>query len=265
MSQALLRGLALMEAVGQQPGAISELARRLGLDKAIISRLVTSAEADGWLVRTGGVVSLGPRAAALGAASPARSFERHAAEIAHAVAGCTGLDAMVYQFAGDRAHLLAMSTGLRPVDIGDTDVYPFPLFGTAIGLSLAAQLTDPEIAALLPEVLPAYTPRTATDHDEVARRIEAIRRGEAAREAGEFAEAVGCFALPWLHNSTHVPTAISCLGPLDEVVADEDLIVRVLRAAASPGATRATIVVAAGDQGVPRDPRHPGSRRPPTA
>ncbi|MEO7720430.1 MAG: IclR family transcriptional regulator C-terminal domain-containing protein [Pseudolysinimonas sp.] len=245
MSRALLRGLALVEAVGHEPGTVSELARRLGIDKAVISRLVASAEADGWLVRQNGLVGLGPRAAALGGASQARSFERHAAELAHVISGCTGLDAMVYQYAGERGHLLAMATGLRPVSIDDTEAYPFPLFGTAIGLSLAAQLTDAALASLMPETLPAYTSSTPTDRAEVARRIAVIRDGGAARESGEFAEGVACFALPWRHSAAHVPTSLSCLGPTDEVLANEELILRVLRAAASPGATRASVIAAA--------------------
>lgn len=248
MSRAMSRGLALVEAVGLEPGTVSDLARRVGLDKAVVSRLVASAEEDGWLVRRDGLVVLGPRSAALGRTSEARGFERLADDLAHALAGVTGLDAMVFQFAGDRGHLLAFSRGPGSL-VTETEYDPFPLFTTAIGISLAAQLDDAELARRLRAPLPAHTEHTQTDPAVIRSRIVAIRGGAMAREDREFDPGAGCVATPWAHPSAVAPTAIAIIGAADRVDADEPLIRRALAAAARPGATRATVVAAAATAG----------------
>lgn len=244
MSSAMIRGLALVEAVGAEPGSVSDLARRLELDKAVVSRLVTAAEADGWLVRRGALVDLGPRAAALGRSSEARELERLSVELAHALAGATGLDAIVVQFAGDRGHPLAFAPGIDPV-ITTTSADPFPLFATATGLTLAAGMDPEEVERRLEQPLPRYTARTVADPAEIRRRIAAVRDTGRAREDGEFADGVGCVAVAWPHPLAVAPTSISIVGAAARIDADEPLVRRVLDAAVTPNAGRATIVAAA--------------------
>lgn len=240
----MIRGLSLVEAVGAEPSTISDLARRLDLDKSIVSRLVAAAEADGWLVRRDGVIELGPRSAALGRSSDARDVERIAAELAHALSGVTGLDAMVFQYAGDRGHLLAFAAGIHTV-VTQTEADPFPLFATATGLTLAASLDPAEVDRRLEEPLPRYTNRTIVDPGILRRRIDAIRAGGLAREDGEFGVGVGCLAAVWRHPLAAAPTSISVLGPAAVVDADEPLVRRVLTAAVQPNATRSSVVAAA--------------------
>jgi DNA-binding IclR family transcriptional regulator len=238
------RGLALVEAVGLEPGTVSDLARRLALDKAVVSRLVASAEEDGWLVRRDGLVVLGPRSAALGRTSEARGFERLADELAHALAGVTGFDVTVVQYAGDRGHVLAFSRGQDSL-VTETDYDPFPLLTTAIGLTLAAQLPDAQLDRLLSVAPVPRTERTITDPAAIRARIDEIRGGVLAREDREFDPGAGCVATSWRHPSAVAPTSIAVIGPADRVDAAESLIRRVLSAAASPGARRATVVAAA--------------------
>lgn len=244
MSSAMIRGLALVEAVGQQPGTVSDLARRLELDKAIVSRLLAAAEANAWLVRRDGIVVLGPRAASLGRSSEARDFQLLAHELAHALAGVTGLDAMVSQFAAGRGHPLSAAPGLAPI-VADSDPEPFPLFATAIGLTFAAQLDDADLDRLLAEPLTSYTERTVLDPVKVRDRIDEIRRGGLARDDGEYAAGVRCLASPWEHPLAAVPTSISVLGPVDRFEQVEGAARRALQAAARPGASLSSIVAAA--------------------
>jgi len=230
--------------VGQAPGSISELARRLELDKAVVSRLVGDAEAGGWLVRRDAIVGLGPRAAALGRSSQAREFERLAAELAHAIAGVTGLDAMVVQFAGERGHTLAYAPGLTSV-VSEMQVDPFPLFATAAGLTMAAALDDADLERRLAAPLTRYTDRTVVDPAALRERIDAARQGILLREDGEYAAGVGCFAAAWSHPLAIAPTSLAVLGPASLIAADEELIRRAIEAAVQPNATRATVVAAA--------------------
>jgi DNA-binding IclR family transcriptional regulator len=243
VSQSLLRGLALVEAVGVEPVTVSELSRRLELDKAVVSRMVHSAEAEGWLVRRAGLISLGPRTASLGQQSGARRFEQLAGDIAHALAGVTGLDVMVHQYAAGRAYLLVHSPGRRPMGGLDIEPQPFPLYATAGGLCLAAQLEDSELH--IPDTLPAYTPATPTSVSEVRARIQKIRAGEVAREDGEFRAGMGCLSLPWRHELAVAPTAISCVGLAVDVDAVAAITRRALAAAIEPGANPSSVVAAA--------------------
>ena len=237
MSSAMIRGLALVEAVGQNPGTVSDLARRVDLDKAIVSRLVASAEAEGWLVRRDGIIVLGPRAAALGQSSGARDLERLAHELAHALAGVTGLDAMVHQYTADRAHLLAIVPGVQPISV-EAEPDLFPLFTTAVGLTFAAQFDDEDLERRLSA--------DGTVDTAIARaRVAEIRGGAFAREDGEYKPGVGCFALPWMHPHADVPSAISLIGPSDEVRRVADIARRALAAAVQVGASRGSVVAAA--------------------
>ena len=104
MAEAVLRGLAAMEAVGAGDRTVSDVARRLLVDKSTASRLLASLVREGWLHRQGDEFDLGPRSAVLGVGGPEQRFVGHARAVAHAVAGVTGRHVTVMQHAG-RARL----------------------------------------------------------------------------------------------------------------------------------------------------------------
>lgn len=245
ISQPFLRGLSIVEAVGSHPATVSELARTLGLDKAVVSRLVTSAESDGWLVKRNGIVVLGPRVAALGRESAERSFERIAAELCHTVAGVTGLDAAANQFGGDRGHVLAHSPGRRQLMLGDVEFGPESLILSAVGLSVASQLEPDELESIRARLAKSHSEDPRFGREFVTSRLNAIRGGAPARERGDFVEGVGCIALPWRHPLAVAPTALSVIGPIEAVEVIEVLIEGVLAAAVLPGATPSSIIAAA--------------------
>jgi DNA-binding IclR family transcriptional regulator len=245
ISQPFLRGLSIVEAVGSHPSTISELARMLDLDKAVVSRLVASAEGEGWLLRHNGIVVLGPRAAALGRDSPERSFVRAATELCHTVAGVTGLDAAVNQFGGDRGHVLAHSPGRYPIGLGEVEFGPESLFLSAVGQSVAAQLDAETVEVVRSRLAKAGPEESRFGRDAVEAVLAPIRAGEPAREQGNFVEGLGCIAMPWRHPLAVAPTAFSVIGPVEDVLASTTLIEGVLAAATAPAATSATIIAAA--------------------
>ncbi len=245
ISQPFLRGMSIIESVGSHPATVSELARKLDLDKAVVSRLVTSAETDGWLVKRNGIVVLGPRAAALGRESAERSFERVAAELCHTVAGVTGLDAAANQFAGQRGYVLAHSPGRRPLMLGDVEFQEESLILSAVGLSVGVQFDAAEFEELRARLERAHPGDSRFTKVSVDARMEPIRGGAAARESGDFVEGLGCVAVPWRHPLAVAPTALSVIGPVDAVDAASELLERVVVAAVQPGANSSSVIAAA--------------------
>jgi DNA-binding IclR family transcriptional regulator len=215
---------------------VSQLAANLHIDKASVSRIVARAEAEGWLTRTNGIVSLGPRGAALGRASPERSFERRAAELAHVVAGATGLDTVVNQLGGERAHILAHAAGRHTLFLGESELDAAWIASTAAGACLLALADDETRNALVAAATPAKV-----DDDW----LTAAGSGQLVSDRGRVIEGMSCLAVAWTGPQISVPTTLSCIGSIDDVDAIEAVAAAAMGAAVSPGATPATVLVAA--------------------
>src|ERR1700679_1315250 len=140
MSKTLMRGLALLETIDLRgPMTVMELARESGVDKSIVSRIVTALERDGWVARHAAKIEGGPRAALLGHPSQPSRAVRRAEPLVHAIAGVTGLLTQAYGLIGPRAVVLA-SAGGRGVDAQAGLGSEGPLDVTAAGKTIAAQL-----------------------------------------------------------------------------------------------------------------------------
>jgi DNA-binding IclR family transcriptional regulator len=246
VAEAVLRGLGAMEAVGAGARTITDVARTLDVDKSTASRLVASLVREGWLHRADDGLDLGPRAAVLGVGGPEQQFVEHARGVAHAVAGVTGRHVTVIQHAGARDFLVAEVPGQEALFVAPNVLEDFPLWATAAGKCIAAQLDDAELDVLLPpEPFPALTPRTITTRVAFDDAVASVRAGAPGIERGEYDATCGCLALPW-PGPEHLPVGvIGCVSRLDTLDADLELLERVLRAAVQPGATREQIVAAA--------------------
>jgi IclR family acetate operon transcriptional repressor len=269
MSKTFMRGLALLETIDLHgPLTVTELARHSGVDKSIVSRTITACEIDGWVVRSAGKVALGPRAALLGRSSAAEAAVRHAEPLVQALAGVTGLLTQAYALVGARAVLIASAGASIPVGIGTG----LPLFATAAGKVIAAQLTDSELDRRLPpepfpdavaEVAslagfeplsntllapskesPSAPSKAARDRRQLAKQLEIVRRDGLATDAGEIDPALGCIAVPW-PGQPSMPAALACMGSPASLATGEVLVKTVLAAAAGPAATREEIVASA--------------------
>ena len=117
------------------------------------------------------------------------------------------------------------------------------MWATAGGQVMAAQLGEDEVMALLPpEPLPRCAANTITTHSGLRARLAEIRARGRAIEEEEFSPGVACVAVPWAIPGYDLPAAMVAIGPLDHVRAHVGQLERVLRAAASPGATESTIL-----------------------
>lgn len=235
-----------MEAVGAGDRTVSDVARRLGVDKSTASRLMAALVREGWLHRDDDGFDLGPRSAVLGVGGPEQRFVAHARAVAHAVAGVTGRHVTVMQHAGARDFLVAEAAGEEALFTAPSVLEAFPLWATGAGRCLAAQLGDDELDVLLPaEPFPALTDRTITTRAAFDDAVAAVRAGAVAVERGEFDASCGCVALPW-PGPQHLPIgALAIVSRLATLDADVELLERVVRAAVRPDATREQIVAAA--------------------
>lgn len=266
-----MRGLSLLEAIDLSgPITVMELARLTGVDKSMVSRTVGALEPDGWVVRNNGKVEVGPRAALLGHASTGARMLREAEPLVHAVAGVTGMLTQVYGLVGTRAVVLAAAGGRGPATpIGLTA--SVPLYATAAGMTVAAQLSAEELGARLPKEpypdpsaelaahagfdslagavgIPADSPppprmEFAREREELDRRLAPIRGEGIAFDRAEVFAPVGCISLTWTNAA--LPAAFACTGLWVDLAAAETLIKAAIGAATAPGARPQDIVGAA--------------------
>ncbi len=150
MSKTLLNRLAMFEVLDTAgPLTISELAQRSGLDVTVVSRTVAACEPDGWLMRLGSKVMLGPRSTLLGHAGPVADVIAHAVPLVHAIAGVTGMLTHAYGLVGRSAALIATAAG-RESTVPAGLAVQAPLYATAGGRAIAAQLDPIRLDRLLP-------------------------------------------------------------------------------------------------------------------
>ena len=271
MSSTFMRGLLLLEAIDRHgPLSITELARRTGIDKATVSRLVTACTEDGWIARTDRGLTLGARSALLGRWAMGSDVIAQAEPLVHAIAGITGLVTHAYGLVGSSVVLLASASGRDEQQLLGEAV-PGILNVTAAGRAIAAQLAPDRLDAVLPhEPFP-----DGSDFIEMTRKYEAapfinrlldapdrtesagvpttrkaldsqldrIRKVGVSFDPGDLTPNLACIAMPWPHPS--MPAALSCLGSPSDIASSEALIIRCLAAASLPAATPREVVAAA--------------------
>lgn len=216
--------------LAQEPVAVSELARRLEVDKAGVSRVLASLHREGWVERTGRRYVLGPRALALGGPGDGTVIAR-ASDVVRRVGDGTGLTAVAVRIAGTGAQPLALHEDGLAGDFREGAAAFEHLVCTAAGVALLAQLEPRAVRAHLaldpwPE-LQGDGPRSAT---EAAALVARVGRGAPAVEHGWTVPGVACVAVPW-PSLGPTPAALALIGPAGDVVGRTDDLARVLREA----------------------------------
>lgn len=212
--------------LGEEPVGVSELARRLEVDKAGVSRVLVALHREGWVQRNGRRYVLGPRALGLGDAHSAQLVT--ATSLVRDIGESTGLTAAVLRLAGRVAQPLA-------VHGEDASVFeheaPFEhLAATAAGLAVLAQVPPSDAEPRLAEVPWADLGGDAPgDVDGARRLLERVRGGDAAVESGWTTPRLGCVALPW-PVWPEVPCAVVVMGAVDDVASRREELEESIRA-----------------------------------
>jgi DNA-binding IclR family transcriptional regulator len=272
-----LKGLALLEAVDGGISTISDLARSLDVDKATASRLVTAAERDGWVTRDGRVIAIGPRAALLGQGSPTSLAVRAAEPLVRTIAGITGLLTQAYALIGSRAVVL-VTAGWPGMSIPGGLGVSTPLWASAAGKVIAAQLEPADLARLLPPdplpsapgeqippdiveqicahyaLLPVFSPPSsastaARTQAELLELLAGIRTTGCYTDRDELIPGLSCHAVAWPRPG--LVSALVVVGRVRDQRERGGLIHALLQAAARPDAQIADLVAAAATTGKP--------------
>ncbi len=271
MSKTLLRGLELIEAVGQHgPLTVSELARRTGIDVTIVSRTVSACESEGWLTKNRGRITVGPRCALLGLTSPVHRLIAGAEPIVQAISGVTGTTVTASALVGGDVMILASFGNRGAGAMPDGLLSRTPVHLLAAGRAIAAQLPAERLAELLPPApfpgpegvlaaldtsaaLPTFladfiagdppaAPLPSTPA-ELEAELSGIRAAGFARDRGAIHPSVHCIAVPW--STGVLPAALACSGTPEAIDGGSDLIEACLLAAAKPGARGLDVAAAA--------------------
>jgi DNA-binding IclR family transcriptional regulator len=176
--QVLVRAIGILRALGDAPGelTLAQIADRVELPRSTVHRIVRTLRDANFVVLGDGNegVRLGPELARLASVSRVelapivRPFlERLSAELDAGVSLAV-LEGLNIRFL-DQA---IVGGGIRAVSVVGA---AFPAYSTASGKVLLAQLSDVQLAALLPVTFERLTPNTIVTRDELLAELEEVR------------------------------------------------------------------------------------------
>lgn len=212
--QSLARGLKIMEllAASADTVGVTELADELGIDKSSVSRLVQTLASRGYAEQDpqSRRYRLGPQVVRLSRSLLTRMPLREEAkpfliELVDRTGECAHLAILaqnqaLYIDQVESPASLRVTTGVGTLA---------PLHCTALGKSLLAFDGN----AVLPETLPAFTPRTITDPESLRLHLEQTRCQGYALDDEEYELGVRCVAAPIYDYRGKVVGAIGISGP----------------------------------------------------
>jgi len=215
MVQSVERAFAILDAVATRPAGVTALAERLDLPKSTVARLLSSLEGvgavervDGRLWRVGPAVEAFARSVALEPtlAQVARpELERLVREI--------GEDAGLGLPDGYDVHYVAQVESDHPVQLRDWIGTRAPMHTVPSGLVLLADWPAEAIDAYVDHGLPARTPQTVIDPEQLRARLVDVAISGYAWGLEEYADGINSVAAPVRDAAGHAIAAIHVHGP----------------------------------------------------
>ena len=212
------RAASLLLALGESQGqaGVTELARRLGLHKSTVSRLLATLQRRGLVeqdeesgkYRLGLVViRLAERAERTldlrGLALP--ELER-LARLTHETAGLGVLD-------GEQVLFVAQADGPSLIAVGDWTGRTSSLHANASGKVLLASMAEREVLRIVRRGLTRYTDRTVTDLEPLLEELARARRRGYATAVSELEQGLNGVAAPVHDARGRVIAAVEIWGP----------------------------------------------------
>lgn len=218
----LARAITLLELVAVHVDGIGvrEAARRTGIDRSAVSRILTQFEELGYVEQRDerGVYAAGPRLFSIVAALAERDSLAKAAEpllkqlVARFNETCYAVarvdDTLVY-----RAKVDCDNTIRYVIEMGK----PFPLVSGASGMAILSGLTPDERERILAQPIVAHTEASLTDPDAVRAQVDEDRRLGYSYSPGRWVPNGGGVAAPFFDATGQCAGAITLSSPMDRL------------------------------------------------
>jgi DNA-binding IclR family transcriptional regulator len=143
-------------------------------------------------------------------ASPARQRLVRMVERVHAR---TGLTTQVGYLDRSAVVIALSEEGTTLVKVAASPGARLPVYATAIGKVILAQLEDAAASAVLPARLEALTPNTIRSRRALRAEIDAVRASGSAHARAELAEGLDAWAVPIPGSLFGAPAGLGCAGP----------------------------------------------------
>jgi IclR family KDG regulon transcriptional repressor len=218
--QSIGRAFAIIEEIARNRDGIglAELSKRVGLHNSTTFHLVKTMVSLGYVrqLKDSKRYRIGRPLFAL-AASALDEIEMMslATPVLDDLARATGESAHFSVPMGDAVVVLARTSGPGAFQLTDRVGVVRPAHCTALGKIMLAALAPDQFARYLQRAeLKAYTPKSITSAEQLAREIAEVRRAGLAVDDGEFDSELRCAALPVRDFSGRVIGAIGISGPV---------------------------------------------------
>lgn len=197
---------------------ISELARRLGLSKSIVMRLVATLRDEGFLERSHGSDKYRVGLAAFEVGNLYHlsvSLKREAEPLLQQLAERLGYSAYLGTLSGDRAVYISAIEGPGPIRVGPRIGSSAPAHTTAAGRALLAFLSPEDLERYLGTAdLRPETPQSITSPQRLAEELTRVRIHGFAVTRGEHLQGVGAIGAPLFDRQGTAVASISVAFPL---------------------------------------------------
>lgn len=224
---ALLKAANILEliALSQKPRSLAEITARLGYNRSTVFNLVHTLTEQGLLERgPNGAFRLGPRLYVLAqAGGMGPDLIRVARPVLEEVTRRSRLTTLLGSLYGDRVVIVDMVDSPQDVRISSQVGMRLPLFAGVIGLVVLAQMSDPEVDAVLDSrPLERYTRFSILDKERYRRMITQTRQDGAAVDRETYLEGVRGVGVPLCAGDGNPLSVLWVIG-LNQHIQDEDI------------------------------------------
>lgn len=252
--QVVARAAQILRALSESPRplTLSALSGRLDLPRSTVHRLVTALEAEGLVGRVGeregyrlglGLMPLGQAARRWVGQELRPKLQELSRQLNETV------DLAVLE--GDRVVFVEQVIAPNRLQVVSGIGMGFPLHCTANGKAFLADLTDEQVAALLPERLTTYTPSTIPSRTDLLGELADIRASGVAYDREEYTPGI-CAVGVVVRDAVRGALALSVPVPAQRFYGQEERIAGVLRGGMAklfaPGAGEGPASVPASDR-----------------
>lgn len=213
--QSLSRAVQILTCLADEPAAISDVARQVGLAHSTTSRLLKAMDALELVERReDSTYALGPAIARLAAGiEPATKLQTVAGDELDRLAHDSGEAAGLSVRDGDDVLYLAQSNGPNEVQIRDWTGERVPLHAVSSGLVFLASADRSDVEDYLTGGLERFTDQTICEPETLRSRITQVREVGHAWTIQEFNEGVNSLAAPVVDSTGVLVGAVHCHGP----------------------------------------------------